>query len=301
MEFKKIELNDRDLFLRYLGKYDFYTYEYSFVTLYLWRNYLNVEFAIQNEVLIIRKKCRCIGKYFVQPVGYKDEELEEIVNELNIIKREYNMEYLFRDVEEPFLNKLINIFGDKLKYQEDANNFDYIYNSIDLATLAGAKYRKRRNRYNAFINKYKDCYFKPIDDERTKNECKRLAEEWYKKYDNKTEEVNCELLGIFDLIDNLDLLELKTIAVYYRETLIGFAIGECPNSDMGIIHIEKCNREYTGIYAYISKVFIKEFFNDTKLINKEEDLGESGLRESKMEYKPANLGKKFIVNLEIDI
>lgn len=301
MEFKKLELNDKDIFLRYLGEYNFYTYEYSFVTLYLWRNYLNVEFAIEKDVLIIRKKCSHIGKYFVEPLGYRDEELEEIVNKLNTLKREYNMDYLFRDVEEPFLNKLISIFGDKLEYQEDTNNFDYIYNTNDLATLPGARYRKRRNRYNAFINKYKDCYFKAIDDEQTKRECKILAEEWYKQYDNKTEEVHYELLGISDLLDNLDLLELRSIAVYYMDNLIGFAIGERTNKDMAIIHIEKCNREYTGIYAYISKIFIKEFFSDTTLIDKEEDLGEEGLRETKMEYKPAKLGKKFIVNLQIDI
>jgi len=45
LDFKPIELKDRELFHEYLKDYDFLTYEYSFLTLYIWRKMYNTEFA----------------------------------------------------------------------------------------------------------------------------------------------------------------------------------------------------------------------------------------------------------------
>lgn len=65
MNFRKIQLEDRDLFLKYLGEYRFDTYEYSFTTLYLWRNYLNVEFALNESYLVVREQHSIAGSYFL--------------------------------------------------------------------------------------------------------------------------------------------------------------------------------------------------------------------------------------------
>jgi len=297
MNFRKIQLEDRDLFLKYLGEYKFNTYEYSFTTLYLWRNYLNIEFALNEDYLVVKKHHSIIGSYFMEPIGYKDENLKKIVEDLNLIKREENMNYLFRNVETSFLNKLISLFGDRVEYKEDENNFDYIYNTKDLIKLPGAKYKKRRNRFNAFIKQQKNCYFKCVDNEAIKKQCENLAYSWYENHMEKTEEIYYELNGIKDLLSNLEFLKLRCMAVCNENGLIGFAIGEKVNDRMAIVHIEKCDREITGVYAYINRTFAKEFLSDTDFINKEEDLGVEGLREAKMEYNPIKLEKKFIVNI----
>lgn len=297
MNFKKIELSDRNLFLKYLGEYKFSTYEYSFTTLYLWRNYLNIEFALKENYLVIRKHHNNIGSYFMEPIGYEDQNLKKIVEDLIKIRTEENMQYLFRNVETPFLNKLISLFGDRIQYVEDKNNFDYIYNTNDLIELPGAKYRKRRNRFNTFIKKQKYCYFKCVNNELIKKKCKDLASSWYEEHEEKTEEMYYELNGIKDLLNNLEFLQLQCMAVCNEERIIGFAIGEKINSKMAIVHIEKCDKEITGVYAYINRIFIKEFLSDTDFINKEEDLGIEGLRESKMQYNPVRLEKKYIVNI----
>ncbi len=296
MEFKKIELKDRDLFLRYLGDYKFYTYEYSFTTLYLWRKYLKIEFAENEDYLVVRKHHSVFGRYFMEPIGYRDENLKSIVEELNCIKREENMNYLFRNVEKPFLDKLISLFGDRVEYVEDVDNFDYIYNTETLATLSSRKLKKRRNRYNTFINKNKDCYFKISSiEENGKIDCEMLAQYWYEQYEDNTEETYYELNGVKDLLDNSEVLNIKYISVYDNDKLIGFAIGEAINKDLALIHIEKCRREYIGIYEYINRTFIKECFSETKLVNRGEDLGKPGLRKAKMEYNPVMLGRKYIV------
>ena len=299
MNFRKIQLEDRDLFLKYLGEYRFDTYEYSFTTLYLWRNYLNVEFALNESYLVVREQHSIAGSYFLEPIGYKEEDLIKIVNDLNTIKKEYNMDWLFRNVETPFLNKLISLFGDRVYYKEDENNFDYIYSTNDLASLSGKKYKKRRNRYNAFLNKYNNCYFRlGNSNEERKIDCEVLAKKWYMEYDNNSEETYYELKGVKDLLDNFETLNIKYISVYDDDKLIGFAIGEKVNDKMAIVHIEKCLKEYVGIYEYINKTFIKECFINTKFVNRGEDLGKPGLRMAKMEYNPIKLGKKYMINLK---
>ena len=118
------------------------------------------------------------------------------------------------------------------------------------------------------------------------------------EYDNNSEETYYELKGVKDLLDNFETLNIKYISVYDDDKLIGFAIGEKVNDKMAIVHIEKCLKEYVGIYEHINKTFIKECFINTKFVNRGEDLGKPGLRMAKMEYNPIKLGKKYMINLK---
>lgn len=301
MDFRKIELQDKDLFLKYLGDYKFYTYEYSFTTLYLWRHYLNVEFAVNEKFLVIKKRRNKLGSYFMEPLGYKECDLKDIVEELAEIRKKYDMEYLFRDVEESFLNKLINIFGNRIEYKEDENNFDYIYNTEDLATLSGGDLKKRRTKYNVFVKNYDNLHVEHIgnreSDKAIKLQCEELSQKWYDEEIIKNEEIYYELKGSKELLNNNDFLNIKAMAVYLENKLIGFSIGEVINNDYGFVYIEKCNKSYDGIYEYINKAFVQKYFLNTKFINRGEDLGDLGLRQAKIGYRPVKLIRKYIVNL----
>jgi hypothetical protein len=41
-------------------------------------------------------------------------------------------------------------------FEEDRDNFDYLYYRSDLAELAGKKYHKKKNHVNSFLNTYPD-------------------------------------------------------------------------------------------------------------------------------------------------
>lgn len=302
MQFKKIELQDRNLFLKYLGEYKFWTYEYSFTTLYLWREYLKVEFAINDNYIAVRKFCNELGNGFMEPIGCREKNLKNIVTDLNEIKIKDNMDYLFVDVEESFLNKLIDLFGDKIEYREDKDNFDYVYNTNDLITLAGGKLKKRRTKYNVFVKEHVNLRLEYLHDnqkeDEIKNHCKKLAKDWYDNKAEKTDETYYELKGISELLDNIKFLNLKVIAVYCNDKLIGFSIGEIVNDDYALIHIEKCDKEYDGVYEYINKSFVSDCFSNTQFINRGEDCGDEGMRQAKRGYRPIKLEKKYIVNLK---
>lgn len=293
--FKQLEITDKELFSKYLSEYNFNTYEYSFTTLYLWRKYCKVEYAVTHNTLIIKKTQEDKGTYFMQPIGYNENNIREVISELIIYKNNHpEMKVLFRDIEESFINVLNDILNKDIIIKEDENNFDYIYSAEELANLSGKKYHSKKNHYNQFIKSY-NVEIKEINDEEVMNDCFELSQRWFDKEKEKTSELVFELQGIKELLENKDYLRIDTIAVYVEGKIAGFSIGERVNNKMAIIHIEKCDPEYQGVYAYINRTFVMEKYSDLRYINREEDLGIEGLRKAKMSYNPSGFVKKYII------
>ena len=64
---------------------------------------------------------------------------------------------------------------------------------------------------------------------------------------------------------------------------------------MAVIHIEKANSEFRGLYQFINQQFLIHEFPDAVLVNREDDVGLEGLRKSKMSYNPIGFARKFMV------
>jgi len=297
VKFKKLELEDKDIFQTYLGDYKFNTYEYSFLTLYTWRKMLNVEFSIINNTLIIKKYSKKTGSYFMQPVGYGKEDLKGIVLILNDIRKNSgDFNNLFRDIEISFLYELSSVFKNRIKYFEDINNFDYIYNSEDLILLSGKKYHSKKNQYNQFINNYK-YEIRDFNAPDVIEDCIDFAKVWFNERGGNESFLKYELEGIEDVLPKSELLGIKGMAVYVDGRLAGFTTGEKVNNNMAVIHFEKGDLFYEGIYSFINKTFIEKYFSDVKYINRQEDMGVKGLRKAKRAYNPVKLEKRFIADL----
>jgi len=297
VSFKKLDIEDREIFQKYIGQYEFGTYEYSFLTLYFWRKMLNVEFTIIDDALIVKKNELQKGSYFIQPIGYKEETLKNIIDKLRELKAsDSSFKNLFRDIELPFLYKLMDIYKDSVCFCEDVDNFDYIYNASDLIALKGKKFHGKKNHYNQFVGSY-NYEIKDISEPGVIKDCIDFAQFWY---DNRLEDdvqLEYELEGIKEVLPQYEVLGIKCMAVYVDGKIAGFTIGEKVNSNMAIIHVEKGDFSYNGIYAFINKTFAERYLSDVKCINRQEDLGHKGLRKAKMSYNPVKLERKFIVDI----
>jgi hypothetical protein len=60
-----------------------------------------------------------------------------------------------------------------------------------------------------------------------------------------------------------------------------------------VIHIEKANADIPGLYQVINQEFLKHEAGGCIYVNREQDLGVDGLRQSKMSYNPLLFVKKF--------
>ena len=300
MKFNILTIEQRDLLLKYLEEYKFNTYEYSFLTLFLWRDYCQVEWCIYKDALILKKKDYLKGAYFMQPLGISPQLLPELIEKLNAVRqRDPSFKVLFGDVEEPFLLQLKDLYGNRIKFIEDKNNYDYIYDTQKLINLTGKKLHKKKNLYNQFIRKY-EYTIKDIHNQETHEECICLAENWLQNQKIKYEELVFELEGIKKVFHNLDKLNVLGMAVYVKDQIAGFTLGEKVNDKMAIIHVEKADLRYKGIYAFLNKTFVENYLHDTLFINREEDLGISGLRKAKLAYEPVKFVKKYLVDIGIN-
>lgn len=293
LDFKPLKLEDKSLFDKFLKPYKFLTCEYSFTNLFIWRKALDIEYAIYKDTLILKKLDFDGSYHFMEPLGYTKDNLKGIVDALIEYQSTEDVGYLFKDAEEPFTNDLKEIFGDNLIIEEDRSNFDYIYSSEKLISLSGKKLHSKKNHYNNFI-KNNEFRIEPITDSIV-CDCIKAAREWCRKNDCKGY-LLYELKAIEELLKNSQSLEFKGMVVYVNDKLSAFTIGEKVTDDMAIIHVEKADANINGLYAFINKTFVEEYFKDVPYINREQDLGIEGLRKAKLTYQPIKLEPKYSVN-----
>jgi hypothetical protein len=82
-----------------------------------------------------------------------------------------------------------------------------------------------------------------------------------------------------------------------RDRVEAFALGELLNSQTAVVHIEKANPEIPELYTVINQQFCANSWQNVPYINREQDLGEPGLRRAKLSYHPDHLEEKFEVGL----
>ena len=297
MIFKKLCLEDKHIIDKYIYPYKFLSCEYSFTSLYIWKDACDIQYTIHKEALILKKKDFDGNYHFMQPLGYSKEDLGDIIEVLKTYREENHMKYLFKDLEENFVEEFNDLLNEKNEFciKEDRDNFDYLYEAEKLMTFSGKKLHSKRNHYNSFTRTY-NYEVVEINDEKVIEDVKIAAEKWYEETDEKDIKLYYELLAIKDIVNNMKFLNLKGVAVYVDGILAAFSIGESLNDKLAIIHIEKGDTNINGIYSFIAKTLIDECFSDAEIINREQDLGIEGLRKSKMSYYPLKLEKKFILS-----
>ena len=69
--------------------------------------------------------------------------------------------------------------------------------------------------------------------------------------------------------------------------------------DTLIVHIEKAKREYKGAFQMINMLFSRTELESCgiKYINREDDVGDEGLRQAKLSYFPAYMLRKYRLTL----
>lgn len=292
LEFKDFSIKDKVLFDRYLLPYRFETSTYTFTTLLIWRKACEIQYAIYNDALIMKRIGHDGTSTFMQPLGYRKEDLKDIIHELQVYKTENKVDYLMKDIEEPFANEFRGVFGDEFLIEEDRDNFDYIYERDKLVSLSGKILHKKKNHYNYFVKNYDYKDFRITPDnvesivETAKNWCKMHSCVGYLLY---------ELRSIIELLNNLDKLNLIGMAVSVNDVIVAFTIGERVSSDTAVIHVEKADSEVRGAYNYVNRAFAEKYLDGIKWVNREEDLGLEGLRHAKMSYAPSRFGKKYYI------
>lgn len=274
--------NEIDSFL----KYKFQLSDLNFTNLLIWSKSENIKYFIEDETLFI--KGNYMGKdYYFSPIR-KDFDFEKLRSAFRKIVSE-KTKIIFIPCE----------YGDVLKDEFNLvkvrDTFDYIYNQIDLGELKGRKFSHKKNKINQFMKNYNFTYEKIS--QQNIGEILEFQNKWLiNKINSEPEErgiLEGENLGIIEILKNYSTLNLRGGVIKVNNKVVGYSIGEKITEDMGVIHFEKGDTDYSGIYQMINKFVAKEEFSDVKYLNREDDFGVEGLRSSKMSYHPIKLLEKY--------
>jgi uncharacterized protein len=96
---------------------------------------------------------------------------------------------------------------------------------------------------------------------------------------------------------HFEALEMEGGVITVNDQLEAFTLGERLNKETAVVHIEKADVRIRGLYAVVNQQFCEKQWKDIPWINREQDLGEPGLRKAKLSYNPDRLVEKFRITL----
>jgi hypothetical protein len=288
--FKKIQYEDKKWIQQCLNKSDFNNCEYCFGNLFIWNDAYQREIAEYNGFLIVKVLIKNRINYFF-PAGSGD--LKQTICELAAYCAGNGYSLVFRNIASNNKAVLEEFFPGAYSFTENRDASDYIYSREKLAMLAGKKYHSKRNHIARFKDNpnwaYEPISIKNLD------ECYKMSIDWHKEYRElkDSESYQNELNAIRLAFEHFHELEFNGGLIRLNGSIAALTIGEQLNSDTYVIHIEKALPHIQGSYAIINQQFAEHLPAHIKYINREDDMGNEGLRRSKLSYYPEILLTKF--------
>jgi hypothetical protein len=299
--FKPITLEDMALFTDVFKRIEPIASEFTFPYLYMWRRDYNFSYTIVEDYICLISKSNIYPPYSFCPIPVKgvddEQKLKKAIRFIEEYFEEKGMSLRYARVSESCIDRLIRVYQDSVTIEPLPHTYDYVYNASDLINLPGKKFSKKRNHRSKFMRLYKDYEYVPITEDNL-DECKRILDQWADKNELVHAPENSERFACYQLFENWNrFTSLKGALIKVGGSFEAFTIGELLNPETALIHIEKANTDYHGLYAIINRDFCRNEWSNVKYINREEDLGIAGLRKAKLSYNPAFMVKKFLVKV----
>jgi len=174
---------------------------------------------------------------------------------------------------------------------------EYLYFQKEMAALSGRKLHKKRTHANTYERLYGVDY-RTLSVEKAP-EIYLFCSAWLKMQEDVDVSLERELVAIKRMLELWRVNPaMRAGGLYVDNVLVGFALGEALDGAIFDINIEKALPQYRGIYQALVKYFAEKTVTDEfTYIDREQDLGDAGLRFSKMTYQPVDFLKKAKLTL----
>ncbi|MCR4637778.1 phosphatidylglycerol lysyltransferase domain-containing protein [Ruminococcus sp.] len=295
LEFRVIDIKDKERITSALNISQFMGCEYSFSNNMAWRRLADSKIAFYKDFYICCSFASEDGiPRFFLPSG--EGSYREVISVMKQYAASLGKPLRVSGVTDSSLEMLSELYPDGFTVDTDDGDWDYIYSSADLIELPGRKYHSKRNhlaRFNEIGAEFSLMTEKDFDDCITFS-----AIEYNNKANMSDHSFIAEQFAINTYFNYFNELGLTGGVIRIGGNVAAFTIGDRLNDETFCVHIEKADTNYNGIYAGINNSFSKAAAVGYKYINREEDLGLEGLRKSKQSYNPAFLLKKYTVTFK---
>jgi hypothetical protein len=250
--------------------------ELTFAGLYLFRETHHYQISrVGEEVFVIAG--RDADPFFILPFGLPQGDI------LNSLLEQYRT----MKAVSPSQAEQLSQMG--CRVWEDRDNFDYLYPRQTLAALSGRKLHRKKNLVNLF-GRNNACVAKPLLEEYA-GDALRILERW-----KAQQEKPGDYAAAREAIENMEVLQLCGGIFYVDGEPVAYTLGEeLAQGRMFVVHFEKAilEKKYAGIYQHVNQAFAAVLPDQYEWVNREQDLGDPGLRQAKESYRPADFVKKY--------
>lgn len=291
LEFKSIQVKSVPRLRKYYSHCDYRLCEYSVGVKLMWRHHWHPVYAESHGCLIVLNHSQHYGYLFDYPVPLPGVgDVEAALDEIDAWCMEKGVMPAYGVVPAWERESLMERYPYTV-VDNDRLWQDYLYRAEDLMTFAGRRYSGQRNHINKFRKLYPNAAFRPI----TPADAPLVEEFWedfhqtFNKEDALAKKEACEARR---LMRQVGKPWVKAGAIELEGKFIAIALGEICGNTL-VCHIEKGLPRYEGVYPTMVQSFAAHFGQGVAWINREDDAGDRGLRTSKLQYLPAELGAKI--------
>lgn len=305
--FNELTKEDGALLDAYFDGYDYQSSSHTFIANYIWRKTHKITWQVIGEYLCVAG----LGtleteeeEYFMSfPLTrtgtYDPDKLRQTIDTARQIFEGKGKRFEISLIPASLAHFLEEIYGDGVCLTHDRDDDDYIYLREDLVSLSGRKLHQKKNHLNYFLRNF-DYTYEEITPETAcevldflerinSRKLSETPEEWKTILELETQAIE-QLLGL------LDTGRLLTGVIRIGGVIEAVTIGEYARTsshETVLVHVEKANPQYRGIYQAINHAFCSRLPEDVIYVNREEDMGMENLRQTKLSYKPVKLAEKY--------
>jgi len=280
---RPLQLSDKSMLQEQFRKLQPMVSELSFANLFLFRHIHRYLLTTVNDSLVISGCGYDDQQYFLPPLsGHVGEAARRLLDEGKTLYA----------ADERFVAE--HLTDSRYSHVSDRDNDDYLYLRSDLAELAGKRFHKKKNRINYFTARHRSTV-EPFGKDHLQSALK-LLDEWGRVHSNGlSRSLPAETAAAREGLELAADLGLSGVVVLTDQGVSAFALGEKLNDSTYVCHFEKADPFLEGAAQLVNREFCRGLSAEYTYLNREQDLGQSGLREAKNSYHPVEMIRKFMV------
>lgn len=259
--------------------------DYSFVNLWAWDAYRSYGTAVHGGVAWLRL-LRPEPVYWAPVGNWAAVDWERALTE------GFPGGAVFERVPLSLASAWSRSLPGRIEAEPQRSEWEYVYSLQELVELPGNRFHKKKNLLNQFTSTY-DWRFEPLGPENI-GEVLAMQADWctWKNCagsDGLAAE-NEAISRTFSAWKKLPGLMGGVLRV--NGAIAAYTVAEAFTEDTLVIHFEKGNPEFKGIYQAVNQLFLEAAGSGFTWVNKEQDMGDEGLRQAKLSYNPARFVEK---------
>ncbi|MBW1842325.1 MAG: DUF2156 domain-containing protein [Deltaproteobacteria bacterium] len=286
LQFEPVSIDKQDRYINRLAACPGKTSDYSFVNIWAWGQEYGLSWAWDDRLVWLKQTEP--EETLWAPIGpWEDIDWKQTFSD------HPKTENIFIRVPEKLANLWKQTLGAQVQLEEIRGHWDYLYDVSELKTLKGKRFHKKKNLLNQFIKKNNFSYA-PLGPDQI-DKALAMQENWCTWRDCESLDTlaaeNRSIQRVLTDWETMTGLSGGTLTV--EGQMVAYTVAEQVSEDTILIHFEKANQDFKGAYQAINQQFLLNTGDNYRFVNREQDLGDEGLRKAKLSYHPVDFLKKY--------